>query len=67
MPRDTDAIRSRTQKRHHKVREDFNKYSKIKVRGLKPSVDSIIEKVAEINNLSISYTERILTKNKKLA
>ena len=60
--RDIEGIRARTRLRHEKVHCDFNKLHKKTFNGMRPSIESVIEKVAKMNNLSYAYTERILSR-----
>ena len=57
---ETPTRSTRTTSRHEKVRASFNKFSAVRIKGMKFDYDSIIQKVADENDYSTETVKRIL-------
>jgi hypothetical protein len=60
-----NPVRRTTIKRHQLVIDKFNELSKIKIKGMRPHPDDVMELVSEATGYAVGTIENILYRNRK--
>ena len=60
-----NPVRDTTIRRHQIVIDKFNELSKIKVKGMRPHPDDLMELVAEQTGYAVGTIENIISRNRR--